>query len=208
MGDHVFSLECDALVVSAGPRTLGVLKELFPASQIDLQANSVASDWIVLNSSQKVTDSSIAVFFLDDIVRHKLEFAGRNDNTIWLCGKKVTDVPLCPIGKHAEDDDAVIRQLCDYAGRFVKTTDQVEGGIELVSRGRSFGPSRATEMPIISELPVDKLKPGLSAKAQSGVFLCWGHGSWGIILGMGGGNLMAQLVRHEEPEIDLTKFRL
>ena len=38
--------------------------------------------------------------------------------------------------------------------------------------------------------------------------MCWGHGSYGLTLGMGSGRLMSQLMRGEKPDIDLSLFAL
>lgn len=68
-------VECDKLVVAAGPWTPAVFTKLFPGSSVDLESVISAGEWFVFKNSE--SEAEIAATFLDDIVGHKLEFAGR-----------------------------------------------------------------------------------------------------------------------------------
>lgn len=59
-----------------------------------------------------------------------------------------------------------------------------------------------------SDLSTKAAEEGRAATSSSGVFVCWGHGSWGLTLGMGSGRLMGQLMRGEKPDISLSRFSL
>ncbi|ROV88946.1 hypothetical protein VPNG_10198 [Cytospora leucostoma] len=81
-------LDCQALVVAAGPWTPSVYQALFPSSAIKLRSDLHAGDWILLCNPLPVSQKSLAFIALDDIVGEKSEFTGRNDGTIWITGRK------------------------------------------------------------------------------------------------------------------------
>ena len=45
-------------------------------------------------------------------------------------------------------------------------------------------------------------------KRRGNVFLCWGHGSWGLTLGPGTGKLMSQLILGGPTDLDLSPFQI
>ena len=77
IGDNkeCFLLECDKLILAAGPWTPAVFTKLFPESSVNLEPVISAGECFVFQNSEP--ESEIAATFFDDIVGHKLEFAGR-----------------------------------------------------------------------------------------------------------------------------------
>ena len=71
----VFFLECDKIILAAGPWTPAVFTKLFPGSSVNLEPVISAGEWFVFKNSEP--ESEIAATFFDDIVGHKLEFSGR-----------------------------------------------------------------------------------------------------------------------------------
>ena len=91
-------IPCDNFVLAGGPWTPMIYKTLFPSSPIHIDSATEAGDWIVFRNQHPVTNKSVAFVGLNDIVGEKLEFAGRNDGTIWVCGAKDHKGALPPLG--------------------------------------------------------------------------------------------------------------
>jgi glycine/D-amino acid oxidase-like deaminating enzyme len=203
------TLQCDKLIIAAGPWTPGLFNTLFPDSKVDLQPAVDAGDWIICQNTDEPLKSSsdIAAVFLDDIVGHKLEFAGRNDGTIWACCERNHSAIMPPVGEEAEPDDLAIHKLTDYAQEFIIGA---EDSLKVVQSGRAFRPARKKGLPVIAAVPTRKLTRngswfGHGCIADS-VYICSGHGSYGITLGIGSGRLISQIVRGEKPDIDLSEM--
>lgn len=86
-------MDCSNLILAAGPWTQQVLKDLFPSNSIDLKAEPNAADWLILKNLRYPAVCSI---LLEEIVHHKLEFAARNDGTIWACNQRVYRTTIDP----------------------------------------------------------------------------------------------------------------
>ena len=148
-------------------------------------------------------------------VRVTVEFAGRNDGTIWVCGAKDHTGTLPPLGSRGLPDAAKIAELTDHAYRFLRIHNAGDpdafNGLEVVALGRAFRPVTLSGRPMMAMVEPDALSyhSGLHADGRGGnVFLCWGHGSWGLTLGPGTGKLMSQLILGEPTDLDLSPFRI
>ncbi|KAJ5711094.1 hypothetical protein N7488_005250 [Penicillium malachiteum] len=212
-GDEDHFVPCQKLVLTAGPWTPALVKSLFPNTSIDLKPAINAGDWLVMENRNCLNANSLAVVFFDDIVHDKLEFAGRNDGTIWVCGRRNYTAKLPPLNTEDKPDETVISDLMKFSRRFFEAADEGKGiGHDpiILAQGRYFRPSTVSGLPIISKISSTFLfcseKPHSSA--DSGVFVCYGHGSYGITLGIGSGKLISQLVRNQKTDIDISKFGL
>jgi glycine/D-amino acid oxidase-like deaminating enzyme len=146
-------------------------------------------------------------------VHEKLEYAGRNDGSIWACGRRNYVAVLPPPGKEDQPDDLVISDLIDYSERFIRQGGNTDGeknpGLAVIAKGRAFRPSTVSGLPFISDIPSKYLLSlAENHSVPSEVFICYGHGSYGISLGMGSGQLIAQLVCGQKPDIDISKFTI
>ena len=124
---------------------------------------------------------------------------------------------LPPLGLIAEPDERLIEELSDRARTWLNLkcgcTEKHVDELQLVSKGRAFRPATKSGLPVISEVTPSGLTNTATDTAQgpkssSAVFVCWGHGSYGLTLGMGTGKLMSQLMRGEKPDLDLSLFTL
>lgn len=65
-------------------------------------------------------------------------------------------------------------------------------------------------MPIIAGVPPCRLAAGGSVMPldtmRKSVYVNYGHGSLGMLLGMGSGKLMSQMISGEKTEIDVSKM--
>ena len=106
-------IDCTKLLLACGPWTPIVYKTLFPFSPIRLQSFINAGDWIVCKNPCPTTQET-AFVSLEGIISEKLEFAGRNDGTIWVCGR-INFTASLPPGQIAEPDEAMIEELSGCA---------------------------------------------------------------------------------------------
>lgn len=210
-------IDCKQVVLACGPWTPTVYETLFPSSPIQLQSTTDAGDWILCKSPCPTTQASTAFVSFANIIGEKLEFAGRDDGTIWVCGRRNLTAPLPSPGTLDEPDEKLVEELSgrarDWLNWQCNCTKTHHDSFQLVSKGRAFRPATKSGLPIISEVASSELSSsattdGQDAKSSSGVFVCWGHGSYGLTLSMGSGRLVSQLMHGEKPDIDLSLFSL
>lgn len=209
------------LVFAAGPWCQVALNTLFPSNAVNLQLTTDAGDWILLRNQHKVIPKSLCAIFLDDIVNQKLEFAARENGLVWACGRTNSRASLPEVGQLDSADTTVVRELLTHALSFISAGDTcstkgaLPGELPLVKIGRAFRSTTTQGRPILAEIPPSKLDYGYSYaaswKTQRGkwrAFICTGHSHHGIILSMGSGKLMSQLVLQEKPDIDISPFHI
>ncbi|MDI1485903.1 MAG: hypothetical protein OHK93_004092 [Ramalina farinacea] len=209
-GQKRTTVRLDNLVLAAGPWTPALFQMLFPASSIDLEPVTDASDWIVFENPKPMSAKTIGAVYLDDIVGEKLEFAGRNDHTIWATGKRSHAGVVPTVGRTPEVDQASLDELHADAEVFLKHGQGEDRELHVLSQGRSYRPTTQTGMPIIAGVPADRLSVNSSIwpleTTKKSVYVNFGHGSHGILLGMGSGKLMSQIIRGEKTDINVSKM--
>lgn len=175
----------------------------------------MAGDWIVCRNPCPTAQRTVAYVSFEAIVGEKMEFAARNDGTIWVCGRKDYTAPLPLPGQTAKPNQEMIEELLGRARKWLNSKcrclEKHANELQLVSKGRAFRPATKSGLPVISEVTPSDLTGDLtisaqSSKSSSGAFVCWGHGSYGLTLGMGTGKLMGQIICGEKPDLDLSLF--
>ncbi|KAI4121852.1 MAG: hypothetical protein LQ338_006133 [Usnochroma carphineum] len=174
---------------------------MFPESPVTLEPAISAGEWFVFENSQP--DSEIAATYFDDIVDHKLEFAGRNDHTIWATGEKSTIGTVPDVGEVPHPDPASLAKLKAYSDIFLK---HPHGELRAITQGRSYRPENQKQLPVIAAIPSSKLSRARCCDGKPSVYINSGHGSYGVTLGMGSGKIMSQMVLGEEPDVDVSKL--
>lgn len=198
-------LRCDNLVIAAGPWSPALFKVLFPWSPVKFDPVISAGDWIVFENPVMPADSEIAAVYIDDIVGHKLEFAGRNDHTIWATGEKSGVGKVPNVEEEPEPDQRNLAKLKAYADTFLNH-DIKE--LRVISQGRSYRPTTRNRLPVIAGIPPCRLSKTTvhCNDSRTSVYLNSGHGSYGVSLGMGSGKIMSQILMHKEPDLAVSKF--
>lgn len=216
-GPTMTHIDCKQVLLACGPWTPSIYETLFPTSRLRLQWVTDAGDWILCKNPCPSTQNTTAFVSFANLVGEKLEFAARNDGTIWACGRRNHYAPLPPPSYAEEPDEALVVELSAHARRWLdwscRCTEEHGGPVQVVKKGRAFRPATKSGLPLMTEVDFLKLnsesKTGSdTGKCSSGLFICWGHGSYGLTLGMGSGRLMSQLMSGEKPDIDLTPFSL
>lgn len=117
---QVYIIPCCKLVLTAGLWTPSQVKTLFPDSPLDLQPSTNAGAWVIFQNKNPLNTKSTAVVFFDDILHKKLEYAGRNDGSIWVCGRRNYTAVLPRPGEEDEPDDEFVSDLIHYSRRFTR----------------------------------------------------------------------------------------
>ena len=202
------TIRCDKLVIAAGPWSPGLFAKLFPHSTVKIDPVISAGEWFVFQNPESCLEDeeSIAAIYLDDIVGEKLEYAGRNDGTIWTTGVKGGRGEVPGVGEEPEPDAGNLFKLKAYAERFLKTKD----ALQVVSQGRSYRPATRSGLPVIAEIPACKLSSRIMSPhcrhGRTSVYVNSGHGSYGVTLGMGSGKVMSQIILNQRPDVNVSVF--
>jgi hypothetical protein len=143
-------------------------------------------DWIIFQNKKPLETKTTAVVFFDNIVHEKLEYAGRNDGSIWVCGRRNYVALLPPPGKEDQPNDLVISDLIAYSERFIRQGGNTDGEKALdwqLSQSRAFRLFTVSGLPFISDIPSKYLLSSAeNHSVPSGVFICYGHGSYGQLI--------------------------
>lgn len=210
-GQQETTIACRQLLLACGPWTPAVYENLFPSAPVRLQWTINAGDWIIFKNPCLTIRESTAFVSFEPLIGEKFEFAGRNDGTIWACGRRNFEATLPSPGQSKEPDQELIHEVSELARKWLNlkcTRPEWHcDGVQILEKGRAFRPATKSGLPVMSEVKSSDIKPK-DALLSTGIFVCWGHGSWGLTLGLGSGRVMSQLMRGEKPDIDISRFSL
>src|SRR2546423_10233444 len=217
-GDHLY--ECDNLVFAAGTRTPQLVRELFPDFSRDFHETVNSGNWIIVKSTATVRDQMRAEVILDEVVDYQLEFVGRKDLAtshfvIWVCGLNDEETRPDGVTGEAEPDEDAIKRLREYAAQFLRNGQYaLRDDPEVLEKGRTYRPTIDRELPIVTSVSCADLRGPRISKAKShhverdcaksGIWVCTGHGRYGITLGLGSGKLLSQMIVGEQPDLDVA----
>lgn len=122
----LFKIPRRKLVVAAGPWSQMVFDELFSQARVNLDFTTDAGDRILTRNPHPIDSRTVRAMWMDDIVKEKLEFASRNDGTIWACGRRNATARLPEPGRPAYSDVSVISELLGAAKRFISINRHFE----------------------------------------------------------------------------------
>ncbi|CZR48942.1 uncharacterized protein FPRO_12382 [Fusarium proliferatum ET1] len=205
------TIACKQMLLACGPWTPTVFQRLFPAAPIRLRWTTDAGDWIIFRNPRLATLESTAFVSFEPLIGEKFEFAGRNDGTIWACGRRNFEATLPSPGQSNEPDQELIQEISELAHKWLNLNcthpEWHCDDVQILGKGRAFRRATESGLPVMSEVTSSGISPK-DASVPTGIFVCWGHGSWGLTLGMGSGRVMSQLMREEKPDIDISRFSL
>ena len=212
-------ISCHNLVLATGAWTPRLYRKLFPSSDTKFCPTTNSGNWVVVKSPAKALIHNRCEVIFDEFVGHQLEFVGRSDGTIWICGLNNTVKCLGDVkGSDIPDKDAISR-LLEYARRFLLASEMENcDSLDVIATGRTYRPTIDRELPIIARVDPRKLCPvkqsdgndpvaGMHGPA-GGVFVCSGHGRYGITFAMGSGRLMSQMIMDDPTDFDVLKLGL
>ncbi|OQD80298.1 hypothetical protein PENANT_c037G04091 [Penicillium antarcticum] len=216
-------IPCTNLVLSTGPWTPQVFKNLFPSSSISLDISPLAGYSLVVRSPRYTLEhernvhggQSHAVF-----TEHppscgfSPEIFLREGGEIYIAGLNSTtmNLPSCAEDRRRLFDPQEMQKLKDVAVRLMgglakdreDATDETTNvnDLEILREGLCFRPVGSTGVPTIGKIDNPSLGGGTKASPSGGVFIAAGHGPWGISLSLGTGKIISEMIKKQELSVD------
>ena len=218
------TIPCTNLVLSMGPWTPQVLKDLFPSSTISLDISPLAGYSLVVRSPRYTLKhqrnvhrgQSHAVFTtLPSSYGFSPEIFLREGGEIYIAGLN----PTIKLPSRAEDinrlsDPREMQKLKDVAvrllGGLAKNTEEAADettnldDLEILREGLCFRPVGSTGVPTIGKIDNLALGGGTRASPRGGVFIAAGHGPWGISLSLGTGKIISEMIKKQKTSVNVT----
>jgi len=214
-----FKYDCDNLIFAAGPRTGPLIKKMIPQFNHNLHETVNSGNWITVKADLESEDQIRAEVILDSIVGHQLEFVSRqdlatNEFVIWICGLNNETSPIGKVGERTEPDEEAIKKLIKYAREYLSNPESTKRGPQVLERGRNYRPTIDRDFPILApilcaevsnpDVSRSSFSSGRRNEGHSGIWVCTGHGKYGVSLAMGSGKLMSQMVLGKKTDLDVS----
>ncbi|KAJ5770910.1 uncharacterized protein N7511_002961 [Penicillium nucicola] len=218
-------IPCTNLVMSMGPWTPHVFKDLFPLSTLSLDISPLAGYSLVVRSPRYTLEhertahggQSHAVFTEHpSSCGFSPEIFLREGGEIYIAGLNPTTIkfPSCAEGSKRLFDPQEMQKLKDVAVRLMgslaqnreEATDEVNNvdDLEIIREGLCFRPVSGAGVPTIGKIHDLLLGGGTKASSSGGVFIAAGHGPWGISLSLGTGKVISEMIQKQDTSVDVT----
>lgn len=122
---------------------------------------------------------------------------------IYFTGINTATIPLPPLATGAEKVQESLEQLKDLARELVDTEE-----LDIVRTGLCFRPVTERGTPYIARLTDDQIGVKTRTGAEGGVFVAAGHGVWGILLSLGTGLVVAEMMCGKRTSVDVSGLGL
>ncbi|KAJ6262866.1 hypothetical protein Dda_1423 [Drechslerella dactyloides] len=198
------TLPCSHVLISAGPWSGRLFQTLFPTCDYWLPISSKAGHSIIIRSpyhqpgrsDDSGDDGCHAVFPRIAGQAWHPELFSRVDGGIYIAGLNSTTIPLPDIATDVKEQRDSIDELLSFAGDLVRQQDG-EGGVTVVKTGLCHRPVTPAGQPMLARVSDDISGIKTRQDGGGGVFVCAGHGPWGISLSLGSGKVMAEMMMGE-----------
>ncbi|TFY71451.1 hypothetical protein EVG20_g1568 [Dentipellis fragilis] len=201
------TIPCDALVLTAGVWTPRVFSTLFPSSKTVLPISQLSGHSIVLRSRHWTHDSYTlptagpggchAAFASDSGIGFAPEIFSRAAGDIYLAGLNTTTIPVPELATDAAPTEEGIK-LLEQAARQLLGDDK----LDVIKTGFCHRPVTASGKPLLAAL--DKEKTGVTGS----MWVCAGHGPWGISMSLGTGLVLAESILGRPVSVDVSLLGL
>ena len=207
-GQKALVMECQNLVIAAGPWSDRVLNDLFPASRVRIQSNvdSASGNYLLLKTPKGESNDEehpCDQIYLKGVLGHDINITSRPDGTLYIgapCGSFSAEEALPEITTEVQPQYNLVGEMAGLAAKVIDFSPDAD--VKVLEIGRAYRPFLQQPRPIISRIPLHKLlgrnDPNLDVGHESkigGIFLNTGHGSDGIALGPGSGKIMSEMIR-------------
>ena len=204
-------LPCTRLIVAAGAWSGGVFQNLFPHSKVALPIGALAGHSLVLRSPRWDPGAEElrchAVYTTAEAFSP--EVYARPGGHLYIAGLNSTSIPLPKLAGESEVQKESIQRLKQVAISLLGS-EAGHDDLEVVQEGLCFRPVTPWGNPILSRIPDEHLGIGMATRggADGGVFVCTGHGPWGINHSLGTGKVMAELAQGRALSADISSLGL
>ncbi|GIZ45964.1 hypothetical protein CKM354_000910900 [Cercospora kikuchii] len=201
------SIPCTRLLITAGAWTSHVFSTLFPDAPIRVPVSKLAGYSLVVRSPRwtaKQEDTGCHAVFASASEDWSPEVFSRMGEEIYIAGLNDPGLPLPNLPTNAKVDTQALAEL-----RRV-TENLIGDDFEVIREGLCFRPVTRSGNPILARILDDKLHTdsGTMAKPSGGVYVCAGHGPWGISLSLGTGKIMSEMLLGQRPNCDVSSLGL
>ncbi|KAJ5944994.1 hypothetical protein N7516_005162 [Penicillium verrucosum] len=217
-------MPCTNLVLSMGPWTPQVLRDLFPSSQVSFDISPLAGYSLVVRSPRYTMEheknvyrgSSHAVFTTHPpSCGFSPEIFLREGGEIYIAGlnNPMMKLPSCAGDTSQLFDPSEMQKLKDVAVRLMgdlpkdtkEATDKTANtdDLEIIREGLCFRPVGDTGVPTIGRVG-DYSLGGVKANPKGGIFIAAGHGAWGISLSLGTGKVVSEMIKKQKLSVDVS----
>ncbi|KAF3939663.1 hypothetical protein ABW19_dt0204999 [Dactylella cylindrospora] len=218
------TLPCSDILISAGPWSSRVFRQLFGSSTYRLPITSLSGHSVILRSAlhppRQLPDLNSnkdchAVFASIEGLSWHPEVFSRLNGEIYLAGLNSLDIPLPETATDVNEQEDEIRALITVAETMINAgavpgeLDRSQDKLTVVKTGLCHRPVTPGGLPIIARVP-DKLLGNLEAgdSNKGGVYISTGHGPWGISMSLGTGKVMAEMIMGEKTSVDVSQLGL
>ncbi|KAK0625097.1 FAD dependent oxidoreductase, partial [Bombardia bombarda] len=202
-------LNATHLVIAAGPWSLGLFESLFPDASvaIPMWVNKSGNSLIVKTPSWKPRDDldgcQSAVF--NDYLGFSLDISSRLEGTLVIAGFGADPEDLPRLATDVLPQQNKIKQMMELGELLTRHNGS---SLTAVRGSRCYQPNTFNGLPIITKVSNQELfkdaSPDDAIRGTRGLYFLSGHGRYGILLSLGSGKLLAQIIHGCEPDVDLA----
>ncbi|CAK1360534.1 putative oxidoreductase [Cercospora beticola] len=199
------SIPCTRLLITAGAWTSHVFSKLFPDAVTRIPVSQLAGYSLVVRSPRWTAEqeaSGCHAVFASASEAWFPEIFSRMGEEIYIAGLNDPGLPVPDLPTNAKVDTQAVEELR-------RVTDNMIGDdYEVIRQGICFRPVTRSGNPILARIPDDKLHADSGAALPGGVFLCAGHGPWGISLSLGTGKVMSEMLLGQKLSCNVSSLGL
>lgn len=208
-----FKIPCTRLLITAGAWTPHVFDELFPHASLSIPVSSFAGHSLVVRSPrwtkqhEEESKGCHAVFttMQGRGTTFSPEIFSRVGGEIYIAGLNSDTIALPESPEKAMVDEDAVDELKAVAEVLLGRDGTDVSDLEVVRQGLCFRPVTRSGVPILSKVRDEALNAAgvgdggvkTLGAPEGGVFVCAGHGPWGISLGLGTGKVMSEMLEGE-----------
>ena len=207
---HTF-MPCHSLVLSAGPWSDRLLKQLFPSTRIHIpfDIDSTSGNHLVLKiPGYEGERPHCDLIFLEGVIGQIFDISDYVEGSLYVGGYIARAEELPETVMEVKPQKDCIRKMKVIAMDFLASSDASD--IDVLEVGRAYRPFLTIKRPIIAKAALHELfdkpeeKPAKGRAQIGGVFFNVGHGSDGITLSLGSGKVMSELIRNGRSTTDIS----
>ncbi|CAK3817507.1 hypothetical protein BTJ68_02472 [Lecanosticta acicola] len=201
-------IPCTRLLITAGAWTAKVFASLFPGSKLRIPVSPLAGHSVVVRSPRWTREHQAEgchAIFTTMQNGFSPEIFSRIGEEIYIAGLNSPSIPLPDVATDAKIDQESIKELMEVSQRLLGKDGTDLSDIELLRGGLCFRPVTPNESPILAKVSGKQLGD-VSTSPNGGVFVCAGHGPWGISHSLGTGKVMAEMLEGQKTSADIKRL--
>ncbi|KAI9836098.1 MAG: hypothetical protein M1819_001714 [Sarea resinae] len=190
-------LPCHRVIITAGAWTHKAFAKLFPTATIKIPVSQLAGYSIIVKSprwKEEDEQKGCHAVFATASLGFSPELLSRLGGEIYVAGLNSATIPLPNLPTETVIDPEMIEQLRTTSARLLAIPG-VPNDLEILKEGLCFRPVTPNGRPLLTRVPDSRLGDiSTRGGGEGGVFVCAGHGPWGISLSLGSGKVLAEMV--------------